>query len=72
MYLCHALNIGLFISEMKLIKEGELVPAQDFKNRKSNKYFIGKSLMGGMIQDDHIPFLNKSKSMFFYFVSAGS
>ena len=50
-----------YFSETKLAKADLLLPAGKFKNKRSNTYFVGTGVMGGMIQDDHVPFQTKGK-----------
>jgi len=45
--------------ELKLAKDDLLLPKGQLKSKTKNTYFVGSSVMGGMIQDDHVPFQQK-------------
>jgi len=52
---------------MRLAKEGLLEPHEAFQMKHTNTYFTGtkKLYSSGGVSDDHIPFLQKSKSLSF-------
>jgi len=52
-------------TEMRLAKEGLLKPRETFQRKHSNQYFTANQRPGG-VADDHVPFIQRSKSLLYY------